>query len=202
MSTNPRDPETGRYLPHKSRLRKPRGTTTRVKVIGAELSYKERGSDKEWGAMSKAIRDVNRRAHRLQVPFMDFKKVWFAQNMRIFEAEGIPRWAPLSPSYEAWKRTVVGDVPILQLTGRLGRSLTQDTEDTLYSVHPKSLQMGTHVPYSGPLQGDANRPDGMEAKGNLPPREHDVLLPETFAILTTMVGSYIELPLEEAIGGQ
>lgn len=173
-----------------------RGVFTRIKVLGAEISYRESGGAMgggSWGDLSQALKDVNRRANKLTVPFASFKQVWFDQNERIFDAEGIPSWAPLSPSYAKWKATL-GDLPILQLSGRLGRSLTQDTEDTVFTPRPRSLQMGTTVEYSPLLQGEPGEP---MATGNTPSRPHDVLLPETFAILMEIVGSYVELPLEE-----
>jgi hypothetical protein len=56
--------------------------------------------------------------------------------------------------------------------------------------------MGTLVEYSPLLQG---APGKEWATANTPSRPHDVLLPETFDILVNMVGTYVELPLEERL---
>lgn len=199
MAAPLRSPVTGRFIatPRSRGIRNTkhydakRSEFTRIKVLGVELSY--RMPMEAWGQLSAVIKDVQKRSSKLTVPFQQFQQVWFEQNYRIFTSEGIPPWAPLNEDYAKWKNTMGFDQegrPILQLTGRLARSLTSETPDTIYHAKPKSLQFGTAVEYSSILQ------DGTD---NMPARPHDILLPETFDVLVNMVGQYIELPLEETL---
>lgn len=59
------------------------------------------------------------------------------------------KWAPLSAVYAAWKATHFAGKPILQRTGRLMASLTsQKAPGAVYIARPKSLTIGSEVPYA------------------------------------------------------
>jgi phage gpG-like protein len=57
-------------------------------------------------------------------------------------------WPSLSKSYAAWKSRKFPGKPILQRTGRLVKSLTGNSPDTIVDPKPDSLEFGTRVPYA------------------------------------------------------
>lgn len=163
---------------------------TRIKLIGGELIYRERGGD--WASMAAAVTETKRRAFDLREPFAAFEEVWYEQNEMIFAEEGIPHWAALSPRYAKVKAHDFPDQGILRATDRLYESLTSRTHDTVFKVTQRTIKLGTAVPYSDSLQGGA---------GTMPAREHNILLDETFNGLVETVGQYVTFPMNEAFGG-
>lgn len=162
---------------------------TRIKWVGGELLYRERGGD--WAAMQEAIEDAERRAVDLRPAWNDFQGVWWSQNEDMFDSQGVPPWADLSPRYAAWKEEAFPDAGILERTRRLRDSLTGPGPDSVYIMTPRTLKMGTRVPYSDVLQ---------EGTDNMPAREHNILFDESFMILVEMVGEYVTEPLDKAFG--
>lgn len=97
---------------------------------------------------------------------------WFAGSQKKrFEREGAfagTKWAPLSPTYAAWKKKQVGNKPILQFSGDLMKSLTQRPLG-VEVITKDHLIVGTDVPYaflhqygSGPVPA---RPPLIQATG-------------------------------------
>ena len=91
--------------------------------------------------------------------FLPFWQMWFMPRFISdvqagFESEGEPvgGWAALSPAYAAWKMRKFPGRKILELTGRLKRSLTLEGgglgPDGIYEEGPTSLTVGTSVPYA------------------------------------------------------
>ncbi len=91
---------------------------------------------------------------RLDVALGDLRPVWptihrivldfFKARFRSEGAYAGARWVPLSPAYAAWKRRHYGDKPILQLTGRLLASSTEeDHAEHVYRVGPSFMEAGT-----------------------------------------------------------
>jgi phage gpG-like protein len=60
----------------------------------------------------------------------------------------LPPFAPLSPRYARYKAKHYPNAPILVRTGRLFRSLTTNTDDTIADIQPDHLTFGTRVPYA------------------------------------------------------
>jgi phage gpG-like protein len=60
----------------------------------------------------------------------------------------LPPFAPLSPRYARYKAKRYPNAPILVRTGRLFRSLTTNTDDTIADIQPDHLTFGTRVPYA------------------------------------------------------
>ena len=62
-------------------------------------------------------------------------------------------WAPLSPTYKAWKDSAYPGRPLLVLTGRLRESLTNArSRDSVYNRRQngcKLVSLGTRGPYAG-----------------------------------------------------
>tara|TARA_R100000808_G_scaffold3903_1_gene13268 strand:- start:321 stop:821 length:501 start_codon:yes stop_codon:yes gene_type:complete len=70
-----------------------------------------------------------------------------------FRSEGATgksgKWAALSPKYRAWKQRTHGNKPILELSGRLKRSLTNPkSRDFVFTVTKSGFIMGSRVKYA------------------------------------------------------
>ncbi|MFW6074934.1 MAG: phage virion morphogenesis protein [Chloroflexota bacterium] len=62
-------------------------------------------------------------------------------------AEGLARWAPLSPGYAAWKAQNYEGRPMLVLTGRLRSALTNPSgQGAIKRVEKRRLELGANVP--------------------------------------------------------
>lgn len=71
-------------------------------------------------------------------------------NAANFGLGGLPSggWAPLSPSYGSWKLAHFPGVPPMVKTGRLSASLSGGTAESIFSMTPKKMQVGTRVEYA------------------------------------------------------
>jgi phage gpG-like protein len=156
------------------------GERTVVRYVGGELIARQLGETTE--SMRHGLLGIARRSADMTPPFGKFERVFYAQERRIFKAQGIPRWEPLQTRYAAWKASQYPGRGILVRDGRLMASLTRRTRDTVFVPRPRSLQIGTRVPYSAIHQAGF---------GTTPQREHVVLLPETFDVLARMTMEYI-----------
>lgn len=58
------------------------------------------------------------------------------------------KWKPLTKRYEAQKIKQYGAKPILERTGRMKKSLTGQTGDTVYEKNQKDMAIGTSVFYA------------------------------------------------------
>lgn len=68
---------------------------------------------------------------------------------------GGSRWVPLSKKYARWKAVHHPGKPIMELSGRLLRSLSARTSDTTYNVTKKTWSKFTTLPYAA--RQDRNR---------------------------------------------
>lgn len=69
-----------------------------------------------------------------------------------FAGEGIGpsgKWQELSSPYKEYKAKKWGNVPILQASGRLWKSLTRENGDAVVDKQPLEMTLGTTVPYAG-----------------------------------------------------
>ena len=82
--------------------------------------------------------------------FVKAKTEISAMNTANFGLGGLPSggWAPLDVGYGAWKATRFPGMPPMVKTGRLLASMTGNSPDSLFSVTPKSMSIGTKVEYA------------------------------------------------------
>lgn len=66
-------------------------------------------------------------------------------------------FAPLKPAYAKAKARKWGNVPILTASGRMVRSLTSDTGDSVIDKQPQELTIGTSLKYAGYHQAGTSR---------------------------------------------
>lgn len=73
-----------------------------------------------------------------------------AMNASNFALGGLPSggWAPLDAGYGAWKATRFPGAPPMVQTGRLLASVTGNSPDSIFSMTPKSMSLGTKVEYA------------------------------------------------------
>jgi len=93
----------------------------------------------------------------LQVPIdaiQDMEPAWegirddfHARERRWLDSEGEGAFAALSPAYAAYKQQVVGDMPILQFSRQMYRSLTEANHPgVIYETTRTSVTIGTSDP--------------------------------------------------------
>lgn len=82
--------------------------------------------------------------------FMKAKVEITAMNASNFALGGLPSggWSPLDPEYGAWKAARYPGAPPMVQTGKLFASLTGKGPDSMFSVTPKSMTLGTKVEYA------------------------------------------------------
>lgn len=154
------------------------GKRTLVKFVGGQLIARQGGATT--ASLIKDFQEVKRLTLDMRSPFEAFVRVWFRSERQVFREHGIPRWKRLSPTYRRWKAMHYPGKPIMRRTDRLWESLTRRTSDTVIRVGPRSLQLGTRVPYSRFHQEE---------------RPHVVLLPDAFAELSRMTLEHMTSPL-------
>lgn len=99
-----------------------------------------------------------RRFDRLDAQFTDLTPIWpdVRDEFRAIEKEQFAseggqgrdgRWQELSDAYKSRKVKQYGEKPILQASGKLMKSLTGDTADSVYRPAKQSIEIGTRVKY-------------------------------------------------------
>lgn len=84
-------------------------------------------------------------------------------------------FAPLKPAYAKAKARKWGNVPILTASGRMMRSLTSDTGDSVVDRQPQELTIGTSLEYAGYHQTGTSRMPSRKPI-DLTPRQNDYIL--------------------------
>ena len=101
--------------------------------------------DRTLGVLAAKVKD-------LRPAWEDIRHDFQAREDWVFKREGAvsgwDRWRPLNPVYAAWKRKHGFGSKILVKTGRLKRSLVSGSPDTIFESKPKSMVVGTRVPYA------------------------------------------------------
>ena len=103
----------------------------------------------------RGIRGASRDVDDLSIPLNEIANRFQESRKFIFDKKrkGPGSYDDLSPRYKNVKRRKHRFIyPILRATGRLGRSLTKKGGESIREVGPRSLTMGTTVPYAQPLQ--------------------------------------------------
>jgi phage gpG-like protein len=97
------------------------------------------------GGLFSGLRDLRPAWGSVHRIFLDFMKRVFAREGQY----GGPVWVPLNPRYAAWKRRRYGDRPILQATGALYRSFTDEQDPAhVYRSGPDFMETGSSVRYA------------------------------------------------------
>ncbi len=112
--------------------------------------------------LSRAFETSIARFLNLTIPFNKMAEDFYQSMTGVFAAEGAfeerPRWQDLSPAYALWKSRNYPGRKILERTGRLKKSLTnRGGSDSVLNITPKSLSVGTKVPYAILHQKGTNR---------------------------------------------
>lgn len=125
------------------------GKTTRIKYLGGELTI-NLFADKKEDEYVKQLDGIARRSMDLRPAHTAAANYIRGSVARNFEAEGRPsKWASLQQStIQDRARQGYAPGPILQRTGKLKASLTQEgAPGSLMKVTPKTLQYGSNIPY-------------------------------------------------------
>lgn len=158
------------------------GRYTQVKLLGGRLLQGD--PIQKNLTLRAALVESKRRAHDLRPVFHDWLPQWLEQNRQVFAAGGLPGpWAPLSPSYAAWKATHYPGKTILRRTDRLYASLTSRSPDTVWEVTPRTIRFGTRVPYFVYHQTGTRR---------MPARPPLVLLDGSWRRLVEAVNAFVQ----------
>lgn len=77
-----------------------------------------------------------------------FAPQWFTDIRLNFSTQGKPvgGWRALSPRYAAWKRSQVGNKPILQFSGEMLRSFTIGDRNNVLKVGKTVVELGSRLP--------------------------------------------------------
>lgn len=103
--------------------------------------------------------EFNRGFNKLENTLDDFSPVWkevqtefYKIEREQFDSEGRAgesgKFKPLSPAYERVKQAKFGSVPILTASGRLYKSLTSETSDSVVITNKQDAAFGTNLPYA------------------------------------------------------
>jgi phage gpG-like protein len=97
------------------------------------------------GGLFSALRDLRPVWADVHTIFLQFMKAVFDREGKY----GGAAWEPLNPRYAAWKRRHYGEQPILQLTGALYRSLTDEQDPAhVYRTGPAFMETGSSLRYA------------------------------------------------------
>src|SRR4030065_2807147 len=101
----------------------------------------ERQLDRSLDILARNLTDFTEIFKEIAEDFRATQKKVFA-NSGAFD--GLRRWAPLSRPYASWKMAHYGNKPILTLTGRLRKSLTQKGAPShIERITARTLEIGT-----------------------------------------------------------
>ena len=120
-------------------------------------------------------RELIRGFNQLAEEFRDFRPVWkdikpilFDIEKKLFDSEGgsgkSGKWKSLTKPYSEIKQKRFGNKKILEASGKLRKSLTSDTSDTIFETSKDELIFGSKLPeFRGHFKGNS--------KTNLPVRK-------------------------------
>lgn len=99
--------------------------------------------------LNKAINEASKQVDDLRVPLGEIGKEFLESRKFIFALKGHGQYDDLSEAYKKRKSKLKGGspYPILLLTGRLAKSITQEGDENIMIVGKKSLRIGTSVEY-------------------------------------------------------
>lgn len=105
-----------------------------------------------------AFRTLGERCEDLRPYWPRFETAFYLRELNLFAGQGEGYWVPLSPSYEKWKKNAAPGQPLMVLSGSLRESLTDAKgEGAVVNEQPRSLEIGTSVPYAAFHQTGTSR---------------------------------------------
>ena len=108
------------------------------------MSGQVRGEQRLFEAIDRLIDVVNDQRERGWQQNVDAR---LDHERRYLDSEGFGEWVPLSGAYAEWKRDQVGDLPVLQLSTRMYRSLTEEgAANFVREENAESLKIGSSDP--------------------------------------------------------
>ena len=105
----------------------------------------------------KGIAEVEAKLIAMELRSTNFAPVFAKAKLELsaasasnFSLGGLPSggWSPLSPQYAAWTLARFPGAPPLVRSGRLAASLSGGTVDSVFSVTPTKMQVGTRLEYA------------------------------------------------------
>ena len=141
-------------------------------------------------AFSNAIDRALREVDDLSVPFAQIAKDFQKSRKAIFALKGPGQYPDLNAKYKKRKEKIMGTAyPILKLTGRLESSLTNPGHpENITRINPKSLELGSTVPYGIYHQSD-------EPRKKIPLRKFLFIGPESVKFANSDISGFPERAL-------
>lgn len=123
----------------------------------------------------------------LTIPFAIIAKDFYKSRKAIFLLSGPGGYPDLNEKYKVRKQKAVGfTYPILKLTGRLEKSVTDEqSPDNVTRIDPESLDMGTTVEYA-----DAHQQEGPKKSGKMPLRKFLFIGPESVKFADSEISGF------------
>ena len=113
-------------------------------------------------SIRKAINHAAKKIDDFRIPLGSIHQHFMQSRKLIFKLKGPGKYKDLSPRYKKRKQKEHGFIyPILKATGRLESSITSENQDHIGIVRPRSLTIGSAVPYAVVHQ---------EGRGRMPKR--------------------------------
>ena len=100
-------------------------------------------------AVARAFERAAKQAENLKVPLTQISRDFMKSRKAIFQLSGPGGYPDLSSRYKEVKQRAIGNIyPILKLTGQLEGSITKESHPhNVLVIGPRSLEMGTTIPY-------------------------------------------------------
>lgn len=140
--------------------------------------------------LARAIDRAIKEGADLSIPFAQIAKDFQKSRKAIFALKSPGQYPDLSEKYKKRKKRAVGfEYPILKLTGRLEKSVTESSHaENVTRIDPSSLEMGTNVPY-----GIYHQSDGPRSK--IPLRKFLFVGPESVKFANSEISGFPERAL-------
>ena len=125
------------------------------------MAVSARIEKQEYQRFLNILRIASREVEDLRIPLSQIAKRFLESRKFIFDERAGPgQYKDLSWRYKIWKTTPKSKggggksspYPILLLSGRLAKSITNEGGENITKVGAKSLEIGTRVPYGAKHQ--------------------------------------------------
>lgn len=135
----------------------------------------------------KAVQEALKNVKTLKPVFIQIAREFYKTNRAIFTLQSAGKYTDFKgkrgrdgmTAYQRWKNKRVGGngYPLLKLSGRLEKSITQQGGEAITEIGDKSVVIGTWVPY-----GKFHQQPNGRGKGIIPYRPFLFLDPATTAV--------------------
>jgi phage gpG-like protein len=114
-------------------------------------------------ALIRGFNQIEETFRDMRPVWKDVKPVLFDIEKKLFDSEGgtgkSGKWKSLTKGYSEIKQTKFGNKKILEASGKLRKSLTSDTSDTIFEGNQTDLEFGSKLPqFRGHMKGYKNLP--------------------------------------------